>query len=108
MATLFQELPEKIKRLEASHGPNNPFVKMLKEELRAIQETGGKSTQEVFRMQAFEFKPKEDPAVQAERASDLAGETLDLQNLPEDPALAANRAMPSRSKKQSTSKDAKK
>lgn len=59
MPSLLQELPEKIKRLEAKHGPNNPFVQQLKEQLRAMQENGDQSTHDVFRMQAFEFKPEE-------------------------------------------------
>ena len=50
MATLVEELPEEIKRLESKFGPDNPYVKMLKEQLRAYLETGGKSTQDIFLM----------------------------------------------------------
>ena len=50
MATLFEELPGTIKRLESKFGPDNPYVKMLKEQLRAIAETDDKSTQEVYLM----------------------------------------------------------
>ena len=48
MATLAEELPEEIKRLEASHGPDNPFVRMLTEQLRVANETKGKSAKEVY------------------------------------------------------------
>ena len=48
MTTLAEELPKKIKRLEASHGSDNPFVRMLKEQLRASKETKGKSAKEVY------------------------------------------------------------
>ena len=69
MASLLQKLPEDIKRLEAKYGPNNPFVQQLKEQLRAMQENGDKSTHDVFRMQAFEFKPeKRSPEEVDERA----------------------------------------
>ena len=52
MATLIEELPGRIARLEALHGPNDLFVRDLKEQLRASKATLGKSAQEVFRMQA--------------------------------------------------------
>lgn len=52
MATLIEELPGRIARLEALHGPNDLFVKDLKEQLRASIATQGKSAHEVFRMQA--------------------------------------------------------
>ena len=57
MSTLMQELPEKIARLEAKHGSENPFVKQLKEQLRAMQEVADKPAQEVYRMQAVSFQP---------------------------------------------------
>ena len=50
--------PEEIARLEAKHGSDNKFVKDLKEQLRASEATSGKTAQEVFRMQAFDFTPK--------------------------------------------------
>ena len=50
MGTLFEELPGKINRLECKFGPDNPYVKMLKEQLRVIAETDGKSTNEVYLM----------------------------------------------------------
>ena len=57
MSTLMQQLPEEIKRLEAKHGSDNPYVKQLKEQLRGMQQNGDKSTQDVFRMQAVQFDP---------------------------------------------------
>ena len=56
MATLIEELPGQIARLQALHGPNDLFVKDLKEQLRASVATLGKSAQEVFRMQAVPLR----------------------------------------------------
>lgn len=59
MATLIEELPGRIARLESTHGSDNPFVQQLKEQLRAMKETSGRSTEELFRMSArpnFNFK----------------------------------------------------
>ena len=56
MATLIEELPGQIARLEALHGPNDLFVRDLKEQLRASIATQGKSAQEVFRMQAVPLR----------------------------------------------------
>jgi hypothetical protein len=55
MPTLIEQLPAEIARLEAKFGSDNPFVMQLKEQLRASIATQGKSTAEVFRMQAFTF-----------------------------------------------------
>jgi len=55
MPTLIEQLPAEIARLEAKFGSDNPYVQQLKEQLRASIATQGKSTQEVFRMQAFTF-----------------------------------------------------
>ena len=55
MPTLIEQLPGRIKQLEAQVGSENPYVQQLKEQLRASIATQGKSTQDVFRMQAFEF-----------------------------------------------------
>ena len=52
MSTLIEELPGDIARLEAKYGPDNQFVKDLKEQLRASKATQGKTAQEVYRMQA--------------------------------------------------------
>lgn len=82
MPTLLQQLPDKIKRLEGKHGSDNPYVKQLKEQLRAMTANGDKSTQEVFRMQAFNFSPTNQPS---------AADITDLQNLPVDPAVAPMR-----------------
>jgi hypothetical protein len=79
MPTLLQELPEKIRRLEAKHGSGNPFVKQLKEQLRAMKENKDQSTQEVYRLQAAKFSPNNQPSAPA---------IEDLQNLSVDPALA--------------------
>jgi len=58
MASLIEELPGKIARLEAKYGSDNPFVKDMKEQLRAMKETAGKSTQDVYLMQAVDFSPE--------------------------------------------------
>lgn len=60
MATLIEELPGRIARLEATRSSDSPFVQQLKEQLRAMKETSGRSTEELFRMSSrpnFEFKP---------------------------------------------------
>jgi len=54
-SSLAQSLQVQIKRLEAKHGSDDPYVKRLKEQLRAIKETDGKTTQDVYRMQAVNF-----------------------------------------------------
>ena len=58
MGTLIEDLPKQIARLEAKHGPNDPYVKDLKEQLRASIATQGKSAQEVFRMQSVSLAPQ--------------------------------------------------
>lgn len=58
MSTLIELLKAEIARLEAKHGSEHPFVKDLKEQLRASEATSGKTAQEVFRMQAVDFYPK--------------------------------------------------
>ena len=58
MSTLIEQLPERIARLEAKVGSDNPFVKQLKEQLRAMKETGDKTAQEVYFLQAVNFPPK--------------------------------------------------
>ena len=57
MSTLIESLKAEIARLEAKHGSDHPFVKDLKEQLRASQETSGKTAHEVYRMQAAQFEP---------------------------------------------------
>ena len=57
MSTLIESLKAEIARLEAKHGSDDPFVKDLKEQLRASEETDGKTTEEVFKMQAVNFSP---------------------------------------------------
>ena len=52
MPTLIEQLPERIKQLEAQVGSENPYVQQLKEQLRASIATQGKSTQDVYKMQA--------------------------------------------------------
>lgn len=58
MGTLERQLEESIARLEAERGSDAPFVKDLKEQLRAIRENSGKTSQEVYRMQAVNFSPE--------------------------------------------------
>ncbi len=59
MTTLTEKLPKEIKRLEASHGPDNPFVRMLKEQLRVANETKGKSAKEVYLASVKSRRPEE-------------------------------------------------
>jgi len=69
MPTLAEQLPAEIARLEKKFGSDNRFVKMLKEQLNAINT--GKSTRQLFLM---------------------GRDVMDLQNLPFDPAEAAGEA----------------
>lgn len=56
MATsLMASLPARIQKLEAKYGSDNPYVKDLKEQLRAMKENDGKTTQDVYRLQAMNF-----------------------------------------------------
>jgi hypothetical protein len=58
MTTLIEQLPGEIARLEAKYGPDNRFVKDLKEQLRASKETVGMSSEQVFKLQSFQFPSK--------------------------------------------------
>ena len=60
MPTLTEQLEKEISALEAKVGSDSPFVKQLKEQLRASKENGAQSTQDVYRLQATEFKPSEE------------------------------------------------
>jgi hypothetical protein len=62
MSTLIEELPASIARLEAKYGPDNQYVKDLKEQLRASKATLGQTAQQVYRMQATPF-PKQNSAL---------------------------------------------
>jgi sRNA-binding protein len=66
MATLIESLKAEIARMEAKHGSDDPFVKDLKEQLRASEETSGKTAHEVYRMQAFNFAVQEDEKPETE------------------------------------------
>lgn len=66
MATLIESLKRQIARLEAEHGSDNPFVKDLKEQLRASEATTDKTSHEVFRMQAVDFSPHADEPPETE------------------------------------------
>lgn len=74
MSTLIESLERDIPRLEAEFGSDNQFVKDSKEQLRAMKENAGKTTQDVYRMQAVNFsRPNSvagthDPAQGLERA----------------------------------------
>lgn len=85
MSTLAQELPKVIARLELKYGPDNPFVKMLKQQLAAIQQYGDASTKEIWMMQAREFPPAGNPPDTGDKKQIPA---YDLNNLPDDPAKA--------------------
>ena len=67
MTTLIESLKAQITRLEAKHGSDNQFVKDLKEQLRASQETSGKTAQEVYQMQAVQFAPAETETTETEQ-----------------------------------------
>lgn len=56
--SLIDRLPAEIARLEAKHGSDNKFVMDLKEQLRAMKANEGKTTQDVYRMQAVNFAPE--------------------------------------------------
>lgn len=57
MSTLIEQLKKDVAELELKHGSEHPFVKDLKEQLRASMENGDKSTQEVYRLQATSASP---------------------------------------------------
>ena len=59
MSTLIERLQSEIVRLEIKHGSEHPFVKQLKEQLRASIANEGKSTQDVYRMQARQWTKNE-------------------------------------------------
>jgi hypothetical protein len=52
MPRLIEMLPAEIERLEAEAGPDNPFVKQLKEQLRVSIATQGRSSRDVYLMHA--------------------------------------------------------
>ncbi len=89
MSTLIERLPQRIADLEAKHGSDDLYVKDLKEQLRAMKANAGKTTQDVYRMQAVKFEPE----------SSTANE------MPQDPAIGAIRAMEQRFGKPSTTED---
>ena len=55
MVSLIEFLPKEIKEAERQLGSDDPYVKSLKEQLRAMQENSGKSAEQVYRMQAHDF-----------------------------------------------------
>lgn len=57
MSTLIEQLRKDVRELERKHGSGDPYVKDLKEQLRASEANAGKSTEEVYKMQATQFKP---------------------------------------------------
>ena len=59
MSTLIEQLQHQIKRLEMKHGSEDQYVKQLKEQLRASIANEGKSTQDVYRMQARQWTKNE-------------------------------------------------
>ncbi len=67
MTTLIESLKAQITRLEAKHGSEHPFVKDLKEQLRASEETSGKTAQEVYQMHAVQFAPAATEAPETEQ-----------------------------------------
>ena len=59
MSTLIERLQSEIERQEMRLGLEHPFVKQLKEQLRASIANEGKSTQDVYRMQARQWTKNE-------------------------------------------------
>jgi hypothetical protein len=59
MSTLIERLQSEIERLEMKHGSEDQYVKQLKEQLRASIANEGKSTQDVYRMQARQWTKNE-------------------------------------------------
>jgi hypothetical protein len=59
MSTLIERLKSEIERQETRLGSEHPFVKQLKEQLRASIANEGKSTQDVYRMQARQWTKNE-------------------------------------------------
>jgi len=51
-SSLIEQLPGRIAQLEAKHGPDDLYVKDLKEQLRASKATLGQTAQDVYRAQA--------------------------------------------------------
>ena len=58
MATLLEELPGHIKRLEERVGPDNPFVKHLKKQLQDILDEQDPPKQETYFLQAIPINQK--------------------------------------------------
>jgi hypothetical protein len=52
---LVESLNVQIARMEPKHGSDNPYVKDLKEQLRASEETSDKTAQEVYQMLTVQF-----------------------------------------------------
>jgi hypothetical protein len=67
VTTLIESLKAQITRLEAKHGSDNRFVKDLKEQLRASEETSGKTAQEMYQMQAVQFAPADQSTTETEQ-----------------------------------------
>ncbi len=53
--TLIERLPARIARLQEKRGPNDPFVRDLKEQLRASRATQGRTAEQVFKLQATQL-----------------------------------------------------
>lgn len=56
MKPLIEELPGRIAKLEQEFGSENPFVRSLREQLRAMQENVSKPTQDVYMVQTMPLK----------------------------------------------------
>lgn len=56
MASLIEQLPAQIARLEAKFGSDSPFVNQLMDQLRASKANAGKTAEEVFTRQATPFE----------------------------------------------------
>ena len=70
MSTLIEVLERQIARLEAKHGPSDPYVTDLKEQLRASKATQGKTAKEVYLMQAQPLNKPSTPTSPSETEAD--------------------------------------
>jgi len=48
MATSLEHLKAALQRQEAKHGPDDPVVKMLRDQVRQWEETGDKTLHEMY------------------------------------------------------------
>lgn len=81
MSTLIEQLKKDVARLEPRLGSEHPFVKDLKEQLRASEANAGKSTEEVFRMQAVPATEANDQSLGKLRIAKLRHQNAEFARL---------------------------